>query len=310
MIDIEDLGDCEWILNMKVIRDRTTGTITLSQQAYVHQVLINQGIDIDTVRTVDNPCDPSLTTTVTHIELLDSKQHGTFRSLIGAFSWLAQMTRIDIAYAVNSLSRYLATPTMQHLNAAKRLLRYLAGTSHYSLVFNRNSEVTTSVVTEKQKSLVDQYSIVAYTDASWGNDLQTRKSYSGTIIKNNGDTIQFKSERQDAVALSSTEAEYYALATTICDALWIQTWKTEVYGIKQPILVLCDNQSAIALTSHDSFHQRSKHIDIKFHFIRDHIKNKNIIVKWLPTAKQEADILTKAMVTKQFNLLVSKNLLI
>jgi hypothetical protein len=131
-----------------------------------------------------------------------------------------------------------------------------------------------------------------------------------SIIKLWGDTICWQSKKQKCVALSSTEAEYYALSSTICEALWVKQWLYEVFNIYYPILTLCDNQSAIHLSAHDSIHQRSKHIDIRYHFIRDHIKQNNINIKWLPTAKQEADILTKCMITKQFQLLVSKNLLV
>jgi hypothetical protein len=298
---IKDLGNCEWILNMKVVRDRTAGTITLSQEAYVKQLLIDHGMDINTVTVVDNPCDPSLSTVISHSELLDSNQHNKFRSIIGGLSYAAHMTRTDIAYAVAVLSRHLAAPTMQHLNAAKRILRYLAGTSHYSMIFRKPSN---------QDTTLDQYAIVAYTDASHANDLSDRKSTTGTIIKLFGNTICWQSKKQKCVALSSTEAEYYALSSTVCEALWVKTWLYEVFNINYTILTLCDNQSSIHLSAHDAIHQRSKHIDIRYHFIRDHIKQNNIDVKWLQTAKQEADILTKCMVTKQFKLLVSKNLLV
>ena len=300
---VKDLGDCEWILNMKVVRDRTAGTITLSQEAYIKQLLVDHGMDINTVKTVDNPCDPSLTTVLTHnSEALDSTLHSTFRSIIGGLSYAALMTRSDIAYAVSFLSRHLAAPTMQHLNAAKRKLRYLAGTAHYSMIF----QSPTSTEQKSSTSPLYQYPIVAYTDASHGNDLSDRKSTTGTIIKLFGNTICWQSKKQKCVALSSAEAEYYALSQTVCEALWVKQWLYEVYSINQPILVLCDNQSAIHLTSHDAIHQRSKHIDIRYHFIRDHIKQHSINVKWLQTAKQEADILTKAMNTKQFHVLVSK----
>ena len=301
---IKDLGNCEWILNMKLIRDRTAGTITLSQEAYIKQLLIDHGMDINTIKTVDNPCDPSLTTVISHSELLDSTHHTLFRSIIGGLSYAAHMTRSDIAYAVSFLSRHLAAPTLQHLNAAKRILRYLAGTSHYVMIFNKPQNTT------EQNTILNQYPIVAYTDASHGNDLLDRKSTTGTIIKLWGDIICWQSKKQKCVALSSTEAEFYALSSTVCEALWIKYWLSEVFSINQPILVLCDNQSAIHLSQHDSFHQRSKHIDIRYHFIRDHMKQNSIIVKWLQTAKQEADILTKCMITKQFQLLVSKNLLV
>jgi hypothetical protein len=292
---IKDLGNCDWILNMKVVRDRITGTITLSQQAYIQQLLSEHQMDTGTVRTVDNPCDQSLTTITHTSDLLDSHQHSKFRSIIGGLSYAANMTRIDIAYAVSVLSRQLAAPTQLHLIAAKRILRYLAGTSHYAMIFKTHHEQS-------------NYPIVAYTDASHANDLIDRKSTTGTVIKFYGNTICWQSKKQKCVALSSTDAEYYAMSETVCEALWVRQWLYEVYNIQQPILVLCDNQSAIHWSAHDSTHQRTKHIDTRYHFIRDHTKQNTIIVKWLQTNKQEADILTKCMITKQFNYLVSKNL--
>ena len=154
------------------------------------------------------------------------------------------------------------------------------------------------------------HAITAYTDASHGNSLD-RKSTSGTIIKLYGNTICWQSKKQKCVALSSTEAEYYAISQAVCEALWVRQWLTEVFSITQPILVLCDNQSAIQLSSHDAIHQRTKHIDIRYHFICDQIKEQCIVLKWLSTIKQEADILTKCMnSTKQFASLVNKNLLV
>jgi hypothetical protein len=296
---IKDLGNCEWILNMKVIRDRSKRSIVLSQQAYIHQLLIDHKSTNDTIKVCDNPADPSLSTAITHTELLNQHDHSIFRSIIGGLSYAANMTRIDIAYAVSALSRYLATPTKQHLTAAKRILRYLAGTVDYAMEFK-----------PKDDDKIHSYPIVAYTDASHANDLTDRKSTTGTIIKLFGNTICWQSKKQKCVALHSTEAEYYALSQSVSEALWIRQWCKEVLQFTQPILVLCDNQSTIALSAHDAAHQRTKHIDVRYHFMRDHIKQGTIVVKWIPTAKEEADILTKCMVTKQFNELVVKNLLV
>jgi hypothetical protein len=286
----------EWILNMKVTRNRSLRTISLSQQAYIQQVLSEHHLESDSTRTLDNPCDPSTSSTLDTTTLLDPHQHGIYRSIVGSLSYAANMTRIDIAYATSVLSRHLAAPTVRQLHAAKRVLRYLSGTSYLAMIF-------------KEQSLNQpSYPIIAYTDASHANDLTDRKSTTGSIIKFMGNTICWQSKKQKVVALSSTEAEYYALSSTICESIWVKRWCEEVYGLLNPILVLCDNQSAIHLSSHDAIHQQSKHIDTRYHFIRDHIKSGNIVVKWISTIKQEADILTKVMVTKQFNELVSHTL--
>ena len=309
---IKDLGNCEWILNMKLVRDRVTGTITLSQEAYIKQILINSHMDINTTKSVDNPGDPSLyiqsTTDDTQSDFtpLTPTQHAYYRKVLGELLYAALMTRLDIAHSVSFLSRFAATPTTQHLNAIKRILRYLVGTSHYAMIFNATS---TPLSLPDQSIVSTDYPIIAFSDASWGNDLETSKSTTGALLKFLGNVICWVSKKQDCVAVSSTESEYYALSHTISEALWVQHWVEEVFDITTPILTLCDNQSALHLSSHDSIHRRSKHIRIRYHFIRDYINKGYIIVTWVQTAKQEADLLTKCLNTKTFISLVSQNLL-
>ena len=294
--DLKDLGDCAWILNMKVIRDYTKGTIILSQEAYIRQALIDRGIDINTFKTRDNPCNYSEShiPTDTTSELLNPTEHQQFQSDIGTLNYAALMTRFDITYAVIALSRKLAAPTKNDAIAVNRIFRYLAGTVHYALVFKKPIKLT---------------GIVAYSDASYANDTSTYKGTSGSLITVDGNVICVRSKRQKCVALSSTEAEYYAMGSTVCEALWIQLWRKEVTGVNQIITVLCDNQSAMKLASHDTIHQRSKHINIRYHFIRDHIAQGSVQIEWVSTNYMLADILTKAMVTPQFKTLVNKILL-
>ena len=204
------------------------------------------------------------------------------------------MTRFDITYAVIVLSRKLAAPTKDDATAVTRIFRYLAGTVHYALVFKTPTKLT---------------GIVAYSDANYANDTSTYKGTTGTMITVDGNVICVQSKRQKCVALSSTEAEYYSVGSTVCEALWIELWRKKVSGINQVITVLCDNQSAMKLASHDTIHQRSKHINIRYHFIRDHIAQGTVQIEWISTTHMLADILTKAMVTTQFTNLVNKILL-
>jgi hypothetical protein len=144
-----------------------------------------------------------------------------------------------------------------------------------------------------------------YTDASWGNDRADRKSTTGTVIRFNGNVISWLSKKQDAVAISSTEAEYYALSTATQEALWYRTWIKEVFDRNITVTIYSDNQSAIAISKNDTIHSRSKHIDIRCHFIRDHVKQKHVVVTWIPTKSQQADLLTKMLTTNQFQQLRS-----
>jgi hypothetical protein len=210
------------------------------------------------------------------------------------------MTRIDIAFAVAVLSRALATPRQCHMTAARRILRYLAHTYHYALIFQQH-------ISDATKEF-HQHPIIAYTDASYANN-NDRKSTTGNIVKLFGNTICWQSKKQACVSLSSTEAEYYALSRTVMEVIWFQRWMSEVLDNHTSALVLCDNKAAIALTQHDAIHQRSKHIDISYHFLRDHIKQKTISCQWIETAKEEADVLTKAITNvRMFTNLIGKNL--
>ena len=285
---IKDLGDCEWILNMRVTRDRRLKQITLCQEAYVNRVL--QQYNLDQCNSTINPepiKDQSLPVDGTELVPLTEAQHSTYRSIVGALQYAASTTRVDIAHAVGTLSRHLATPAQHNLKAAKQCLRYLSGTANYGMIFSGNRSTP--------------HSIIAYTDASWGNDLTDRKSTTGTIIKYNGNVISWLSKKQPTVATSTTEAEYMALGAAAKEALWYQYWIKEVFNVDTVPVIYGDNQSANCLSKNDLNHQRTKHIDITHHFLRDHVYNKRIDIQWIPTDKQQADLLTKALDTKQFS---------
>ena len=126
----------------------------------------------------------------------------------------------------------------------------------------------------------------------------------------NGDLICWQTKKQRTVARSSTEAEYMALSEATSEAMWIRTWMKEVSDINVAVQMYCDNQSAIALTKNDQFHQRTKHIDIRFHYVRERYAAGDIILKWVSTFDQQADLLTKMLGTKQFELLRDKLMIV
>ena len=130
--------------------------------------------------------------------------------------------------------------------------------------------------------------------------METRKSTTGLLSKFNGNVITWVTRKQKTTALSTTEAEYMALADATTEALWLRTWIEEVFEKQIPVIIRCDNQSALALAKNDTFHQRTKHIDIRYHFIRQHVNDKSIIVKWVETGQQQADFLTKRLNTQLF----------
>jgi hypothetical protein len=286
---IKDLGECEWILNMKVTRDRSARLITLSQEAYVTRVIQQFGMgeckpapNPEAQSDLFEPADGTAAVPLTY------EEHSTYRSLVGALLYAANTTRLDIAHGVGVLSRYVASPAQHHLKAAFHILRYLKGTPNLGLTFSSSTQS------------INQ-SIVAYTDASWGNDMGDRKSTTGTVVKFNGNVISWLSKKQSVVATSTTEAEYIALAAATQEILWFRAWIKEVLDVDVvSSLIHSDNQSCIALAKNDVYHSRTKHIDIKYHFIRDHIRKQHLVVDWIRTEEQQADLLTKMLPTKQF----------
>ena len=278
---IKDIGDCNWFLNMELKRDRVKGYITLSQSAYLKKILIRFGLE--NCKPVSYPTvsydlfNPPSTSNLDHT-LLTHKEQNYFQQIIGSLNYAAMITRPDIAYAVNELSRFNAQAKRYHMDAAKHVLRYIAGTLNLGLRFEKNKQ---------------PYSIQVYTDASWANDLETRRSTTGVLINFKGNPTIWLSKKQKTVAKSSTEAEYVAAAESVSESLWLNMWFQEIMGHSIPITLLCDNQSALAIAKDDKEHQRTKHIDVAHHFVREQVENGTIKLQYVPTEDQDADILTK-----------------
>lgn len=282
---IKDLGECQWVLNMKLTRDRTQGTITLSQEAYINRVVADYGMK--QTRSVSTPaenCDlTSRPVDGTEPVPLNAQEHERYRSLVGALLYAANITRLDIAYIVGVLARHVSQPCRHHLRAAQRVLIYLRHNSTLTATFGAADPNT------------PKPSILAYSDADWGGDKELRQSTTGGLIRFNDDVISWISKKQKTIALSSTESEYIALTETTKEVRWLQQWVIEVLGTAIKGIIKCDNQAAILLTAADTIHDRTKHFDLKVHFIREQINTGNVAVEWVPTEEQHADIFTKPL---------------
>jgi len=176
-----------------------------------------------------------------------------YRELVGSLLFLARTTRPDISYAVSKLAQYCNGHDLEHWKAAKEVLRYLKGT------------MTTGIRYEKQDSI----ELYSYTDFDYAGDRQDRKSTTGFAFFINNQIISWCSQKQDIVSLSSTEAEYIALAAGAKECMWLRKFLGEL-GVEQetPTKIFVDNTSAIRLAENPEFHKRSKHIDVRFHFTR------------------------------------------
>jgi len=208
-----------------------------------------------------------------------------YRRLMGSLRYLVH-TRPDLAFAVGYLSRFMQRPTVEHQQAAKRVLRYVAGTLDYGLHYGRAPNTAR---------------LIGYSDSDLAGDVDTSKSTSGTMFFLGSCLVCWQSVKQKVVALSSCEAEYIAATTASTQALWLARLLGELLGREVEVVELkVDSESALALAKNPVFHDRSKHIKIKFHFIRDCLEEGSIKTSHIPTADQLADILTKSLGKAKF----------
>ena len=298
------LGDAEFILGMRIRRDRNNNIIYIDQQLYIDKLMkqfnMEQCNGADTPEVISN----NNYTNSNDKELCDRE---LYQSIVGSLLYAAISTRVDICHAVNVLSRSMQQPTKANLINAKRILRYLHNNNNCSLTFKKYNMNNSDY--NKNNLLVSGYS-----DADWGGDHTDRKSTTGFIIMVNNNIVSWISKKQSTVALSTAEAEYMAISAAAQEILWIRTFINEIICNNnpsfEPSLLFSDNQSAIAISNNDIHHNRTKHIDIKHHFIRDTIKQKQMKILWVNSENQLADICTKALPRIKFNTMKNKLLTI
>ncbi|KAK2373410.1 hypothetical protein QL285_074443 [Trifolium repens] len=210
--------------------------------------------------------------------------------MIGKLLYLTN-TRPDIAYATQQLSQFLQKPTITHYNAACRVIRYLKSSPGRGLLYPRSSDLQ----------------ILGFSDADWAGCVETRRSTTGYCFFLGSSLISWKAKKQITVSRSSSEAEYRALSSTTCELIWLLSLMKDV-GIqcdKSPV-IYCDNQSAIHIASNTVFHERTKHLEIDCHLVREKLQQGMLRLLPVPTQDQLADCLTKALPGPKFSGLISK----
>jgi hypothetical protein len=277
--DMKDLGEVERFLGMEVRRDRQRKLISLGQVSYINEILARFGMNDSHAVSTPVALGTKLEPTGGDDEQFDSH---TYSSAIGSLMYAMLGTRPDIAYAVSMLSQFSANPSEKHWGAVKRVFRYLRGTSTYTLVYDGKKSVN---------------GIHGYCDSDYAGDIQTRRSTSGYVFLSAGAAISWSSKKQRSVALSTTEAEYVAMSEACKEAIWLQRLMDDLgRKLDGPMLLLSDNQGAIALVRNPEFHQRTKHIDVRHHFIRELVNDEGVInPQYCPTSEMTADGLTKAL---------------
>ncbi|XP_031251713.1 secreted RxLR effector protein 161-like [Pistacia vera] len=213
-----------------------------------------------------------------------------YRSTIETSQYLT-LTRPDISFTVNRLSQFVQAPTDLQWQAYERVLKYIKDTLNFGLQFKPASSLH----------------VECYADANWGSNIEDRRSTSGYYVYLGPNLIQWSSRKQKVVALSSTEAEYRALAHTATEIAWLQSMFFELgISLHTTPVIWCNNVSAGALASNRVFHGQTKHIAIDAHYIREEVLAKSLAIQYVSSKLQIADLLTKPLSTAQFSELRQK----
>ena len=280
--EMEDQGPVHYVLGMTIQRNHKTGEMCLAQRAYLKNVL--QRFNMAESRPVKTPMESNakfnvLGPTEAQVDPAD------YQTVIGCLLWLSMGTRPDIAQAVAVLARFVTNPGDAQWTGIKRVLRYLNGTRDFCLRFKRS----------------DEPNLIGMCDADWAGDIINRRSTTGFVFTIGGTAVSWLSKQQPIVALSTCEAEYIALSAAVQEMIWLNRLLCEL-GFKDLVgtNLYEDNQGAIALAKNPIGHKRTKHIDTRYHFIREKVDSGQIAIKYCSTQDMIADVFTKGLAVNKF----------
>ena len=269
----KDLGKLKYFLGIEVAQSENG--IIISQRKYALDILKETSM-LD-CKPADSPMDPNLKLLPNQGETYSNPER--YRRLVGKLIYLT-ITRPDISFAVGVVSQFMQSPHNDHWDAVIRILRYIKRTPGQGLLYEDKGSTQ----------------IVGFCDADWAGSPIDRCSTSGYCVSIGGNLVSWKSKKQNVVARSSAEAEYRAMAVATCELIWIKQILQELkFGNTQQMKLCCDNQAALHIASNPVFHERTKHIEIDCHFVREKVLSKEVITKSISSNDQLADIFTKSL---------------
>ncbi|GMI74888.1 cysteine-rich RLK (RECEPTOR-like protein kinase) 8 [Hibiscus trionum] len=281
---LKDLGNLEFFLGMEI--EKTSTGLSLSQRKYVVDLLEKANM---------TECNSTPTPMVVTPKLLVD-EGSTFadihlyRSIVGGLQYIC-LTRPDIAFTVNKVSQFMNCPREPHWRAVKRILRYLKGTISHGLCYKA----------------AGGFQLICYSDADWAASIEDRRSTTGYCVYLGHNPIAWCSKKQSVVSRSTSEAEYRSLANAVSELMWLEHLLHEigVVLVSTPT-VWCDNMSTVSMAANPTHHARVKHVEIDIHFVRERVLTHKLIVNFVPSVEQTADILTKPLPPAMFAQLRSK----
>ena len=284
---MKDLGDIKSYLGMEISRNRSSRTITIHQSKYTKNML-------EKFRMQDcNPTPvPMIPGTILSISMCPQSQveedfmsRIPYRQAVGSLMYLMVATRPDLAYCVNQVAKYMTNPGKAHWQAVKHIFRYVKGTMNLGITYGGTDINNKDVLS-------------MYVDADWANSVDDRKSVTGFVsILNNG-PVSWRSTIQRSTAKSSTEAEYYALSEACDEAVWLRKLLRGIkHEQKKATVIFEDNKSCVNLATNPLSHKRTKHIETRYHYLRDIINKGEAVLEYIKGTLNPADIFTKSAKT-------------
>lgn len=290
---MKDRGRLSWALGTRVSYPKEGG-VTLDQDFYLSSML--ERFHMQNARSYSTPMQPNVRLLKSQSPKTDAERAETadvpFKAIVGSLLYAANVSRPDISYAVSQESRFAANPGATHIIATTHTLRYLKATKSKGLHYQQQC---------------DGIAPIAYVDADYGGDPETAIITTGYVVILSGAPVCWQSKLQYVVAQSSAESEYIALAAVCNEVKWLAMFLAELgYPLQKPVQVNIDNQSAKAIAENPVQHQRSKHVNIKFHAVRDYLKQDLVALNWVPSEENIADIFTKPLGSFAFNICSEK----
>ena len=287
--DMKDLGEAAYILGIQIFRDRKNRTLSLSQASYIDKVM--DRFSMQDCKRGQTPFRHGVSLSKdqspkTAQEIEDMRKI-PYASAVGSLMYAMLCTRPDICFAVGVVSRFQSNPGPEHWIAVKHVLKYLRRTRNLMLTYS-GTDLT----------------MTGYTDSDFQADKDSRKSTSGSVFILNGGAVVWRSIKQSCIADSTMEAEYVAACEASKEAVWLRKflkYLEVVPNVDEPMTLYCDNSGAVANSKEPRSHKRSKHIERKYHLIREIVQRGDVEVKKISTVDNLADPFTKALANKVFD---------